>query len=145
QKKDVQVRIGEQQPAAIAAQSEQAESIGRRVMDAEDFAENLPNVGIRELTKGVDGFACADTRFELLADALPFVVGLRAEDGQGRERTLHGRYGLTFANRTETKTGCDRHHIRARSRRALRCGSGWLLQPSIERSYRRRSSLSWRS
>src|SRR3984885_14131620 len=105
--------------------------------------ENLLRLLIGQRTQRQHRLACAHTSFELSADTLAFVVGLRAEDRLRGNGTLHFVYGLP-EQQSEAGAGCSRH-LRARSLPALRFESLLPLQPSIEIFYRRRSFLSWRS
>jgi hypothetical protein len=76
-------------------------------VDAKNFAENLLNIVVRERAQGEHRLSRVHTRIELSLDTLSFVVSLRAENGQGSERALHGPSELK--GRMETGTGCGRH------------------------------------
>ena len=62
-------------------------------MDAQDFAEDLLEVVVREFAQRAQRFSRTGTRLKLLTDALPFGLGLRAEHGQGRWGTVHVLFG----------------------------------------------------
>src|SRR5271168_3767991 len=117
-KQDVEVGVGKKKPAPISAQRHQTQSFGRSVVNAKNLAKNLLNIIVRERAQGEHRFPRADTRLELFLDTVPFIVGLRAENGQGSKRVLHfhsGRMG-----RKETGTGCGRHQRAFSPRSSLR-------------------------
>jgi hypothetical protein len=45
------------------------------------LSKNLPDIIVRKLAQRPQRFSRARTRFELFADTVSLVIGLRAEDG----------------------------------------------------------------
>lgn len=82
-KKNIEIRVGEKETAAITTEGDEAEALRLRVVDAQNFAEDLLSHAIGEITKREKRFLRASARFKILPDALSFVLGLRAKDGQG--------------------------------------------------------------
>jgi hypothetical protein len=84
EKKNVEIRVGEKEAAAIAAQSDERKSRRFGRVDAQNFTENLLCRFVGERAESVQSFLRASARFKILAYTLPFVFGLWSEDGQGR-------------------------------------------------------------
>ena len=89
QKKNVEVGIGEKHAPPVAAERQQAKSLWFAILHAQNFAENLPDMMVRQFADRVQRVSRTRAGFKLLPDFLPFRVGLRAEHGQGRRRLLH--------------------------------------------------------
>ena len=58
-------------------------------MDAEHLAEDLLYVAVGEFRKCTNRVACTGTCLEELANALPFALRLRSENGKRHVRTCH--------------------------------------------------------
>ena len=81
QKQNVQIGVREKHLPPVTAEREQAKSLCFVAVNAQNFAENLPDVSVRQFAECFQRFPRARASFKLLPDALAFSVGLWPEHG----------------------------------------------------------------